>query len=63
MLQEQDQLKSQLEGFKRLRDRLEEARVFFQMAEEEGATIPRPRARPRPRWPPRAPNSKSMSCR
>ncbi len=37
MLREQEQIKSQLDGFKRLRERLEEARVFFQMAEEEGA--------------------------
>jgi peptide chain release factor 2 len=37
VLREQDLLKSQVDGFKRLRERLEEARVFFQMAEEEGA--------------------------
>jgi peptide chain release factor 2 len=37
VLREQEQLKSQIDGFKRLRERLEEARVFFQMAEEEGA--------------------------
>jgi len=37
VLREQDQIRSQLDGFKRLRERLEEARVFFQMAEEEAA--------------------------
>ncbi len=37
VLKEQDQLKGQVQGYQRLRDRLEEARVFFQMAEEEGA--------------------------
>ncbi|HSR58056.1 MAG TPA: peptide chain release factor 2, partial [Candidatus Binataceae bacterium] len=37
VLREQDQLKSQLAGYQRLRERLEEARVFLQMAEEEGA--------------------------
>jgi peptide chain release factor 2 len=36
VLREQDLLRSQVDGFKRLRDRLEEARLFFQMAEEEG---------------------------
>ncbi|HXN85593.1 MAG TPA: peptide chain release factor 2, partial [Candidatus Binataceae bacterium] len=37
VLKEQDQLKSQVEGYNRLRGRLEEARVFLQMAEEDGS--------------------------
>jgi peptide chain release factor 2 len=35
-LKEQDQLREQVEAWKRLRDRLEEARLFLQMAEDEG---------------------------
>ncbi len=35
-MKEQDQLKERLEAWKRLRDRLEEARLFLQMAEDEG---------------------------
>ncbi|MGH7863926.1 MAG: peptide chain release factor 2, partial [Candidatus Binataceae bacterium] len=37
VLREQDQIKQQLESFRRLRERLDEARVFLQMAEEDGA--------------------------
>jgi peptide chain release factor 2 len=35
-LKEQEQLRAQLSGYKMLRDKLDEARVFLQMAEEEG---------------------------
>lgn len=37
VLKEQDQVREQLEAYKRLREKLEEARVFLDMAEEEGA--------------------------
>jgi peptide chain release factor 2 len=37
VLREQDQLKGRLDAYRRLCDRLEEARVFMQMAEEERA--------------------------
>ena len=37
MLKEQDQIKQQIESYRRLRERLDEARVFLQMAEEDGA--------------------------
>ncbi|MGB3549700.1 MAG: PCRF domain-containing protein, partial [Candidatus Binatus sp.] len=36
-LKEQEQIRAQLAGYKMLRDKLDEARVFLQMAEEEGA--------------------------
>jgi len=36
-LKEQEQLRVQLSGYKMLRDKLAEARVFLEMAEEEGA--------------------------
>ncbi len=35
-LKEQEQIRAQLAGYKMLRDKLDEARVFLQMAEEEG---------------------------
>jgi len=37
VLKEQDQIKQQIESYRRLRERLDEARVFLQMAEEDGA--------------------------
>ncbi len=37
MLKEQDQIKQQLDSYRRLRERLDEARMFLQMAEEDGA--------------------------
>ena len=36
VLKEQDRIKSQLAGYERLRNGLDEARLFFSMAEEEG---------------------------
>src|SRR5258708_35835468 len=35
-LKEQEQIRAQLTGYKMLRDKLDEARVFLQMAEEDG---------------------------
>jgi peptide chain release factor 2 len=35
-LREQDQIRAQLAGFDRLRKKIEESRLFFEMAEEEG---------------------------
>jgi peptide chain release factor 2 len=37
VLREQDQIKQQLDSYRRLRERLDEARVFLQIAEDEGA--------------------------